>query len=326
MFYKMSRYKPKRYRKVSGKEGNQNICSNAELRAPVILISLLLFFVLSILLVLTSLQSTVVHVEASNRLASVREDQTQIIVTGMSRSGTSLTTSIIAALGADWRGTGPAYIRLMQKKNPKGYFERKDLVDLNYRLLRNLGVKWNKPLSKPGKLSEVYRTDFLRVARPIINDMNKHNPWVLKDCRFSLTLPYWASLLYRPICVIVFRHPLEVKSSSITKSTAVWETYTTSALRNAQNFCAHRLLVSYRSLVSDPVGAIGELQDTLVDLFKVEGLKKLTDAEAFQIVDPSLHHERFSIDQTEGMTTSEVCLWKALLDRTALSTNFTCEQ
>jgi len=71
----------------------------------------------------------------------------------MSRSGTSLTTSIIAAVGADWHGTGPVYVRLM-KKNPKGYFERKDLVDLYYPLLQYLGVKWDKPFAQPRKVTE----------------------------------------------------------------------------------------------------------------------------------------------------------------------------
>jgi len=243
---------------------------------------------------------------------------------GMSRSGTSLTTSIVVALGANWKGTGPAYLELMTEKNPKGYFERKDLVALNYRLLRYLGVEWKNPRAQLGKLSHSHRTEFLRLARPIIDDMNNHNPWVLKDCRFSLTLPYWAPLIPKPICIIVFRHPLEVKASSVTKSTAVWETYTTSALRNSQHFCAHRLLVSYSSLLSDPVRAVRELQETLIDLLRVR-LKKVTGAEVFQIVDPSLHHEKFSLEQTEGLRPSEICLWKALLDRTALISNFTCE-
>jgi len=311
-----------------GKLNNRKFCNNSELRAPVIVIVTLLC-VLLIVLLLFSFKS-VVSVSASDRLSRsevhIRRNQTQIIVMGMSRSGTSLTTSIIVALGANWRGTGPAYTKLMEKKNPKGYFERKDLVALNYRLLRFLGIQWNRPRKRPGKLSSSHNKEFLDEAQPIINDMNKKNPWVLKDCRFSLTLPYWAPLLSKPTCIIVFRHPLEVKSSSITKSTAVWETYTTSALRNSQHFCAHRLLVSYASLVSEPVGTILELQDTLIDLFRVGGLKKLTESDAFKIVDPSLHHERFALDQTEGMRPSEICLWKALLDKTALNENFTCEQ
>lgn len=56
-----------------------------------------------------------------------------IFVMGMSRSGSSLTTSIVAELlgghQSAWRGSGPAYPT--DSANMLGYFERKDAVEVH---------------------------------------------------------------------------------------------------------------------------------------------------------------------------------------------------
>lgn len=63
-------------------------------------------------------------------------------------------------------------------------------------------------------MTEANQSKFNYEARKIVQDMDKYAPWVLKDPRFCILLPYWIPLLQDPICVIVFRHPLEVKASS----------------------------------------------------------------------------------------------------------------
>ena len=71
--------------------------------------------------------------------------ESAVLLFGMSRSGTSLATSLVASLLGDrspavWRGSGPSYPT--DNRNRLGYFERHDLVRLNYDVLRSLSGSW----------------------------------------------------------------------------------------------------------------------------------------------------------------------------------------
>ncbi len=194
--------------------------------------------------------------------------RSQVIVMGMSRSGTSLTTSIVAELlgggrVATWRGSGKALPA--GAANPLGYFERQDVVDLNYRLLNVCNAStWytfpadhaHRPLAldasscRPAALR--HRLALMDTARYITSDMQHHAPWVLKDVRFARTLPLWAPLLDRPLCIIPYRHPAEVAASSSVPSdrVAVWTNYMLAALSSARAVGCPALLVSYERWLS----------------------------------------------------------------------------
>lgn len=176
--------------------------------------------------------------------------RSQIIVMGMSRSGSSLTTSIIAAMLRNgsrsdetaWRGLGRALPS--DSANPGGYYEREDVVRLNYATISSVtGAGWTsfRPdhLLRPAALNASWRAPsgrakFEASARAILGDMDHHAPWVLKDVRFARTLPVWRPLLRRPLCVIPYRHPGEVASSSRLRSVRLWEEYVMSALTAAR--------------------------------------------------------------------------------------------
>eukprot|EP00965_Chrysotila_dentata_P234151 6200013-Pleurochrysis_carterae.AAC.1 len=72
----------------------------------------------------------------------------QIVIMGMSRSGTSLTASLVASLLSScadgspkcWRGSAAALPT--DKQNPLGYFERNDVILLNYVVLQQLKSSW----------------------------------------------------------------------------------------------------------------------------------------------------------------------------------------
>jgi len=223
-----------------------------------------------------------------------RGPRSQVIVMGMSRSGTSLTTSIIAALlradpnserrgaeqrGSDgdgaWRGGGPAYP--MDTRNPHGYFERKDAVLLNYKYVQEVsGASWTRfpanYASHPTLLnfsspkSAPKRALFEFSARAILSDMEKHAPWVLKDVRFARTLPLWWPLLREPLCIIPYRHPLEVADSSIIHSVALWENYLTAAIASTRAMRCPTMLVSYSQWL-EPAAAAAQF-DRLQDFFR----------------------------------------------------------
>ena len=51
------------------------------------------------------------------------------------------------------------------------------------------------------------------MRKTMILNMDAHRPWVIKDPRLCVTLPYWKKLLEVPVCVIVYRDPLEIAES-----------------------------------------------------------------------------------------------------------------
>ena len=103
-------------------------------------------------------------------------------------------------------------------------------------MLKELGHPWTQfPAgfaSRPtlldwgAKNQSAARRRFEHEASRILDDMTSHAPgaaraWVLKDARFARTLPLWWPKLSRPVCIIPYRHPAEVASSSILRSVAL---------------------------------------------------------------------------------------------------------
>ncbi|EOD21254.1 hypothetical protein EMIHUDRAFT_241442 [Emiliania huxleyi CCMP1516] len=83
---------------------------------------------------------------------------------GMSRSGSSLTTSIIAAMLRNgsrsdetaWRGLGRALPS--DSANPGGYYEREDVVRLNYATISSVtgAGRWLAPVSASDQARELH--------------------------------------------------------------------------------------------------------------------------------------------------------------------------
>ena len=195
---------------------------------------------------------------AAARLGGKQKRRAAVIVMGMSRSGTSLTTSIITKLlnpgGGDektvYMGSGAPYPA--DHANPNGYYERRDVISLDYGTLRTIekGAWYNFPpgfaqhptllnYSGSPSLAAHQRRTFEEKAVPILADMDKRQPWVLKDVRFARMLPLWWPLLTAgAVCVIPYRNPLDVAASSILHSTRVWENYMSAALATTAALCA----------------------------------------------------------------------------------------
>eukprot|EP00967_Tisochrysis_lutea_P119204 scaffold194303_cov35-Tisochrysis_lutea.AAC.2 len=193
----------------------------------------------------------------------------------MSRSGTSLTTSIVASLlrsgqlsDQTWRGEAAAYPT--DRLNKRGYFERHDVVNLNYKTIYEAtGEPWIRfPAgfaAHPTLLNftdsaqaRTKRANFVAAASKILREMDVHAPWVLKDVRFGRTLPLWWPLLRQPVCIIPYRHPLEVAESSKLHSVRLWENYITAALTSTQALGCPTVLISYAQWL-DPTSAQAQL-------------------------------------------------------------------
>ena len=278
----------------------------------------------------------------------VPNSSTAVIVLGMSRSGTSLTTSAIAALSgggeAAWRGTGARYPD--DGANSLGYFERLDVVRLNYEALRSIGYSWTQfepEFSRmPRSISrwpEQVRKKFLDKAAPIMSDMRRRAPFVLKDVRFSRTLPLWAPLLAsgamphkngsrRPsgvgpgfACVLPFRHPSEVALSSRALPTALgrmrlWQSYILAALASTRSANCPVLLVEYDAWFTSAAAQLAKLRRFL----GCAGLRLAPGAAALEpgsFVHPEQRHHR-TADRGQPLPADISCLLRALRSGEAL--------
>ena len=266
----------------------------------------------------------------------------QVVVMGMSRSGTSLTTSIVAAVlggparpAATWRGTGPAYPR-DSRTSAAGYFERQDLVSLNYATLRQLGLSWTRFPPNYAEHPKVQgwgrhnnsdvRRRFEARAASIIEDMSSSRtpyPWVLKDVRFARTLPLWSPMLSQPVCIIPYRHPVEVASSSIMGSVSLWESYNVAALTSARAVGCPTLLLPYDGWMQ-PEAAAAQLQ-TLLDFLSCAGVGGLAPQSPAAVLNSTIfsgarhqHAERASPRVKSQLSESARCLWRRLNSGAAL--------
>ena len=181
-----------------------------------------------------------------------------VIVTGMHRSGTSATTRVLSLLGLhlcradDLVPASPA--------NPDGHWESATLVRLNDALLHAAGAAWWVP-PRPGVawIEDAAIRARLPRAAAAFAAVHPEAPWVWKDPRTSLTLPFWLEALdARPVVVMCLRDPVAVARSLVARNSvstamalALWERYTHTLLRAVDGLPV--LLAPYEVLTAKPV-------------------------------------------------------------------------
>lgn len=122
------------------------------------------------------------------------------IVLGMHRSGTSLVASILHEMGVnmgescDWKAPD----------NPNGFYEDREIVFFNEKILKYAGGSWDNPPDK-NKIRELKdNKDLSDKIKSIIQTRNdRHTLWGWKDPRTILTFNLYKAYLpdYRFICV-----------------------------------------------------------------------------------------------------------------------------
>lgn len=215
----------------------------------------------------------------------------QIIVMGMHRSGTSVITNLIHRMGA-YFGEIDDEMR-PSDDNPKGFWERMDVVQLNDALLEYGNSDWFR-ISEfdSGKLDVTPEIE--QKIKAILSRFEKESPWVVKDPRYSLTFPTWIKYLDSPILVIPFRSPLEVAKSlqernhfPIEFSIALWERYMISAIKSSNSLPV--ILIEYENIIANPIVQTQLLYQALVDR-NVKNLKLPSNPQIEDIIDPTLKH------------------------------------
>jgi glycosyltransferase involved in cell wall biosynthesis len=219
----------------------------------------------------------------------------QILVLGMHRSGTSAVTRLINMMGAYF---GPEGIAVKSSEsNPKGFWERRDVVALNDEALQLSSATWNRVLQfDPGLLSRANNGALHERVSRLVLGMDANRPWVLKDPRLCLTLPLWRRALEAPVVVLVHRCPVEIAKSlrsrdgiPINVGVALWEHYWRSAVMHCSDLPT--ISVSHAELMDKPAAVADDIFDGLSAL-GVTGLRKPSAAEVQAFVDANLYRSR----------------------------------
>ncbi|MDD2816285.1 MAG: glycosyltransferase [Thiotrichaceae bacterium] len=247
----------------------------------------------------------------------------QIMVLGMHRSGTSAVARLLNMMGMYF---APERMELpATKANPKGYWERRDVVNLNEEIFAAMGISWDKISDyDSSQITPEISTQFSSRAQEIVLGLDAHRPWMMKDPRLNLLLPLWLPLLELPVCVYVYRSPIQVAQSlaarenfSIHLGLALWEKYNLIALADSAHL--PRILISYEELMSNPLGTVKYLYDSLQNL-EIQGLRLPHDKEVTAFVDANLFHAKGDDSlQGEYINSQQLALFEAFKNGSALT-------
>ena len=143
---------------------------------------------------------------------------TVLIITGIHRSGTSLTASLFQSVGVNIgeKLVGPEY------GNIRGHFEDIEFVELHKRILQSQHID---DLGSDVETKEItVKKQQLKIAKKLIKNRQEENErankiWGWKDPRTTLFLNFWLQLLPDAKFVFVYRSPWEVVDSLYRRNT-----------------------------------------------------------------------------------------------------------
>jgi len=253
-------------------------------------------------LVKTEADPMVDHCLVNTRL---QDRPTMLLVLGVHRSGTSVTTRFLQCLGAV---NSKHLMPPAESNNDKGFFEDLDIFDFNeHQLLTRLGKTWHSlGFTDWSKISFGERSNLVLEAAQIVKknySLNNHLS-VLKEPRICALLPFWLSVLdhagFNVKCVCVVRDPLSVAYSlqkrdnlSIAHGGMLYITNWLSILKYIQNIPA--FFVNFDEIFTKPLAllhqAASSLDLTLPDSIDIEVYKFSNE-----FADPSLRHGKFNLN------------------------------
>ena len=233
-----------------------------------------------------------------------------LLVLGMHRSGTSLVARLLNVMGA-YVGESAELLPPHARDNPTGYWERTELVIAHDEFLKSAGFAWDHvAYFDPAHLPQASDASLRRTVHDLVRRLSQQSrPWLVKDPRLSLLLPFWLDAAPNAACVVVVRNPLAVVASlreshrGIYAShflLALWEKYYATLLANLDGRRA--VFVAYENIVADPVEACRRLSDAAREL-DVDGLELPDDhaLEAFvhrkRVATRKDDHVRLSVTQ-----------------------------
>lgn len=222
-----------------------------------------------------------------------------ILVLGMHRSGTSSVTRLLVAIGAR---VGEQLLP-PGMDNPRGFWEDRDFVEFNERLLARLDASYDSLALLPEGFEQ--RSDLqemLLEAVVLLRDKVADNEiFALKDPRTCRLLPFWqrvfAHLEVDVDHVIVVRNPLSVAHSlsmrngfERRKSFWLWLHHYVAALQATHGLS--RVFIDYDHLMSAPEEQLRRLASILRLQSKDAAIREYCEA----FLSKELRHTAFTFD------------------------------
>lgn len=144
-----------------------------------------------------------------------------ILVVGVPRSGTSLTSAVFSRKGYHVGWIEKDSGRIGDEGNPFGYFEADDVIARNVEILQRAGYSedntWLRAMITEEEIGQIDALEPSQAHREFIRQYGTHAPWIWKDPRLTLTLPYWWKILDARTTgvIVVWRDPEESYQSFV---------------------------------------------------------------------------------------------------------------
>jgi hypothetical protein len=207
--------------------------------------------------------------EAQRRRDAAHGSPHGVVVLGMHRSGTSVASLLLSHLGL--AGPRPADQIPADEDNPKGYFESRSMSSLGDDLLADLESAWDAPPPAAEVADRLPELAGRRGrAKAVADAALGPQPWLWKDPRACILLPFWDEVLGRddPL-LLVHRSSWDVADSlqrrnglALDYGLALWERYTLGALISARGRAV--LVTSYEALLENAESWLESVRDFLL--------------------------------------------------------------
>lgn len=262
---------------------------------------------------------TVVAAKASTRPSAGAPGEGRraiVVVLGMHRSMTSLSTRVLSLLG----GTLPQDLMPPTPENERGYFESESLVHAHDTYLESLGSRWDSLRPIPQVMeaaTPAAKEDLTRALRSFLGKVTKGTEVpIVKDPRLCLLLPTFAEVAtefdLEVVCILIHRHPREVAASLTSRNGFVlgkglflWLRHVLQAELDSRPF--RRASIGGEEILKDWESAMNQLRDQLgMGWPGVATPKARSEIKAF--LAPELHHERVSSLEADQTSLPEVVL------------------
>jgi len=246
----------------------------------------------------------------------------QFIILGMHRSGTSLAAGLLHNMGIS--AGSSEMLMPAADENPKGFWERVDVMQLNDEALASCNATWDHVTDfNLRSLPAEAEKHFHEQACVLVATLESESPWFVKDPRICLLLPLWQKVLKSPFFVLVSRNPIEIALSlrvrnlfPINYSLALWEHYMLSALRDIQGSPA--IIISHSRLLADPLSETTTVFNVLQALGS-HNIHMPLAPELNKTVNSELHHQRCTTNQLQSfLNFDQLRLYKGLEDGSCL--------
>lgn len=222
-----------------------------------------------------------------------------VVVLGMHRAGTSVTTNLLNAFGL------PLSDDLMSptEQNVKGYFESTEISRIHDGIFEAIGMEWTTsnlvmPFAKNWWRAPRIRQLKRQLADIVQREIDRHNGlWGFKDPRTARLLPLWLELIEElgldPRFLLVTRNPGDVAKSLFSRdqidplyAEIMWLEHNADAVLSLRGKID--AIVEYSRWMSDPVEQAEYMLERLHLDWKgtPDEIKRITD----QVISPDVRH------------------------------------